>query len=93
VNVCTGISLTEGEAVVYPNPAHNSFSVRLGSAVSSEAECQVIDLQGRIVSRTTVPAGTNEIQNIDINSFSKGIYFVRIVGNSGVTNQFKLVKE
>ena len=68
---------------VYPNPTSNLLTINLKESNSS-AQLSMLDISGReVYSRT----GLRESNVIDINSFSEGIYFVRVVMDGEVYSE------
>ncbi|WNJ20636.1 LamG-like jellyroll fold domain-containing protein [Pontibacter sp. G13] len=59
VNTTSLSHLTSDQIEIFPNPFQKTFRVRLLQMV--QAEIQVFDLNGRMVSEERVPAGTSEI--------------------------------
>ncbi|WP_298222658.1 T9SS type A sorting domain-containing protein [Flavobacterium sp.] len=71
---------------VAPNPASNQVIVKADSNIKS---IQLYDIQGRIITASLV----SETQSkLDISSFAKGTYFVKITTEKGITVQ-KLLKD
>lgn len=62
---------------VFPNPTAGQLTIELNASLSTDAQLDVIDLNGRLlISRPVV--GQNSIMQLDISNFAKGLYFVRI---------------
>jgi hypothetical protein len=59
---------------LYPNPAHESFSIRVENAISKDYHYFVYDLLGNNVAGGELISG----EEISTRNFSKGIYFVRL---------------
>jgi alpha-tubulin suppressor-like RCC1 family protein len=64
---------------IYPNPAHAGFTVSFGEFKTDNAELTMLDVAGRVVHHELICA-TSEIRN----SFSPGIYYVRIKAGTNV---------
>lgn len=62
--------------VVYPNPAVNSINVE---GVDTNSTVTIINIQGKIVLRTSINA---EASSIQISSLTKGVYFLNLVSGS-----------
>jgi hypothetical protein len=58
------------EAMLYPNPANNHFTVESGEELPSVVE--VLDVTGKVIFTG------NQIRRIDSASWTSGIYFVRL---------------
>ena len=71
---------------VFPNPAKNKIDISANESIKS---IQLFDEQGREMSTNLV----NEIKStLDISSYSKGIYFLKIQTNKGIKTE-KIIKE
>lgn len=69
--------IVKNEFSLYPNPAHESFTIELVDQFNETLDLQIFDLNGRVMMNTTLNT------KVDINSseWTPGIYFIR-VGNS-----------
>ncbi len=77
---------------LYPNPAKdNLYLVNNNSVNYSNAVCQIIDLNGRIVLEQNISSINNQT-SIDIKSISASAYLFRIVNADGIIKQFRFVK-
>ena len=76
---------------VYPNPATNMLNVVYNSF--ENVEIVFTDVLGREIKRVKVETTTKGIQlsHIDLNSFSKGMFFVSIVSKDKKSNTLKVV--
>lgn len=83
----TGVSINQAEGVsVYPNPAHNNFSVKADDNISS---VRVIDMLGKTVA---LSFPEEKQAHMDISSLPAGVYFVKVsAGNA--QKLVKLIKE
>ena len=78
---------SSSELSVYPNPAHNSFTVSLNSEMKN-AELKLTDVTGRIVIEQPLRNPTTTINS----ALSAGVYFVKVSDGENVFTQ-KLVIE
>jgi hypothetical protein len=80
-------------ATVYPNPNNGVFTVRIQTGITSKmnANIQVIDMNGRVVSQVNaVNENGQVVSNINNYNLSNGFYMVKYtVGN--VTNVVKMI--
>jgi hypothetical protein len=86
--LCTTVGIPEGIAngsfTIYPNPAHNSFSISINGVWQDahNAELQIFDLAGRMVHYQTIInpdiIGTGIQSSVIDCNFSPGIYFVAV---------------
>lgn len=79
----------------YPNPFNPSTSIPFGLDVDSKVKLEVFDILGRKVStlvNENMTAGTYNI-NFQAQNLASGVYFYRLVTDSGVfTQRFTLIK-
>jgi hypothetical protein len=82
----TGIvdfSTGKEEFSIYPNPAHNSFSI------SVNCEIRLYDSIGReVMAKNNVEAGTS----INISEFASGLYFIKVLSGKSVFTQKLLIE-
>lgn len=78
---------TDGLFAIYPNPVEGSF-IFLNSGVEA-VEMILTDVQGRLMKSVYANEGIN---NIDISSFSSGVYFV-IVKHKKSNSVFRITKK
>ena len=66
---------------VYPNPTNGKITIECEEMESLE----IVDVAGKLVYEiaSSLPP-RNDVVEIDISGFSKGIYFVRVTTNDGV---------
>jgi len=65
---------------VYPNPAHNQFTIKFNDVISSNAIIELYGSMGNLVLIDNMKQGTY-IKNIDVSKLNAGIYFYRIITN------------
>lgn len=70
---------------VYPNPAHDMVSFNL----ESDAQVNIFDMTGRMVSTMNVAAGQGQYQ---VAGLENGVYFLNIRYNDGKTEVARFVK-
>jgi hypothetical protein len=89
VSITTGIASLSIKNVpyIYPNPVINKLTIEN----RSDAELiEIRDLSGRVC--FSIRRGLGKMDNLDVSSLKRGIYFVRITSISG-TKTIKLIKE
>lgn len=76
------------DCVVYPNPAHNAFTVAVHGPMSPSVVGRLIDQQGRVLKRWNM-SGTERM--VDVSDIPSGLYYIEM---RNVTNHtvLKLVK-
>ncbi|MEL6866131.1 MAG: T9SS type A sorting domain-containing protein, partial [Bacteroidota bacterium] len=71
----------EGEdlaaAIVYPNPAKDFTNVRVVSPFETDAQIEVVNAMGQIVSQSVLAQGSNS-QQVDMSFLQPGYYFIVI---------------
>ncbi len=83
-------SRNEKSITIYPNPASTSISINCD--INNESQIEIIDRLGRVVFRDK--SLECEELSIDISGYTPGLYFVRLIEDSGkVTGRGKFVKE
>lgn len=76
----------DNSVTIYPNPARDTIAVNADSAIKT---IQLFDVQGRIMHSSLVD---DTKSNLDITSYSRGIYFVKATTAKGTKIQ-KIIKE
>jgi len=91
VDPCTGIATINGSGLgsvsIYPNPNNGEFSVELKNGLTKTID--VMDVTGRVVS---TKVSDTDLVNLNINSLSNGVYYVRVKSNNAV-EVLKVVKQ
>lgn len=78
---------------IYPNPATNHLELNFTSA-ASESTLEIYSTLGQRIMSKAIHADENGeyYENLDISNFTKGIYLMRVVNETGTAEQ-KFVKE
>ncbi len=71
--------------IIYPNPTKNTISVK-GKNIS---KIYVINTKGQVINQFEVH---NEKYDIDLSSYSKGMYFIKIITNKEIITR-RIIKE
>ncbi|MDJ1494906.1 T9SS type A sorting domain-containing protein [Cytophagaceae bacterium DM2B3-1] len=77
-------------SIVSPNPSVTDFKLQLHSGYN-KAIVEVISIDGRIINQYNAQ-GNSQIQ-INGNGLQPGMYLIRVKGNDGKIEQFKIVKQ
>jgi hypothetical protein len=80
-----------GNLLLYPNPANSTLTIETRSLMASGSKLTVTDVASRTLLSKTIDGNAIKHQ-IDISSFSSGIYFVQIDGGKGI-ERGRFVKE
>lgn len=89
------ISPSNNSAVVYPNPASNSVSLKLNANENGEVIIRILDMSGKEKDRikTTLIKGANTT-SVYTGRLSPGTYIIRVDGQKpNLHSSFKLLKE
>lgn len=90
-NIITGsIEQTQPRIQYYPNPVKDKLVVELPENGSDYRVLCLVDQLGRVLIKQKHPQGRNEI---DLQNFSKGVYFLRASHNKGQTFVFQIQVE
>jgi len=77
--------LTEGNVVVYPNPAAGNVTISaLTLDATSSTTVRVFNLQGQEVYSNILAAGSLENINVDASALNNGVYVVQLVNGENV---------
>ena len=73
---------------VYPNPSRDIFNVSFTSEDAQDLEVRVINVVGEVVYTENLEQFTGEYnKEIDLVTYTKGVYFLEITTNNGVINK------
>ena len=75
--------ISSGSLLLYPNPANSSLTIETRTLMGSSSKLTVTDVAGRTLLSKTLDSNSAKHQ-IDISSFSSGIYFVQLDGGKGI---------
>lgn len=80
--------------MIMPDPARDIALLRFYAASSFSYTVQVTDIAGKIllIKKGTATPGTN-VENLHVQQFAIGLYFVTLINNKGEKQTVKLVKE
>ncbi|TGD58145.1 T9SS type A sorting domain-containing protein [Flavobacterium humi] len=79
-------NVAQNSSTLYPNPAHDSFSIK--NSNNETSQYTIRDTNGKILA---IGKAQNN-QEIDIRHFQKGLYFITIQTENG-KKSFKIIKE
>jgi hypothetical protein len=89
--VSDNLNLSNSDIQIYPNPASEVLFVNFENKNISNGELVVFDFIGNEIYRQSIANSINRI-DLNISAFSKGNYFVQIVGDNTFFNQKLIVK-
>ncbi|MDD4703521.1 MAG: T9SS type A sorting domain-containing protein, partial [Bacteroidales bacterium] len=82
------IENTNIQAKLYPNPTNDKSTLEI-EGLTSEADVLVYDMIGRVIQTYKINQGTKALE-IDLSTYAKGVYSIRIV-NESINQTKKLV--
>lgn len=77
---------------VYPNPTNGLFNVSASLVNASSTSMEIIDITGKVISKTDLGTGTSIETLIDVSNIAKGIYTLRFETNMGTVSQRLIVQ-
>jgi archaellum component FlaG (FlaF/FlaG flagellin family) len=88
----TGVEdITASTFDVYPNPATDVVTVELSEVGSVDAQIEVLDIKGQVVSSEVMSAGQASVQ-VNTSALASGIYTVRVMSENGVATERVVIK-
>ena len=72
-------AISADDVLLFPNPANNSFAIRISAAEKTESELSITDISGRVLSQRplSLQAGENTLRE-NTAHLQSGIYFVQL---------------
>ena len=96
LTITTGVNeWGNGQFTLYPNPTSGIVNVRLdgNDALWNAGEIQVFDMYGRLLQTVETRHGTSlQTTQIDLSSYTPGVYLIKWVGDGRVIGVKKVVK-
>ena len=78
---------------VYPNPTDGMLNIQFTMNQSQSVRMEILSLNGEIMYNQDLGSVTGSIdKQIDLSSFAKGIYILRLISDSGTTNNKIVLK-
>jgi hypothetical protein len=86
----THVYLDRGTVLnIYPNPAKDELHIAMTGKAAGAATLQLLDMNGRVVLTTVLHKADN---TIDLKSFAKGIYLLRLVNGQEMIHQKLMIQ-
>lgn len=76
---------------IYPNPAKNTCSVKIENPNISISNIEIYNAKGELIASPNIQPIINNIFNIDLSGFTKGIYFLNIKSEGTIQTKSFLV--
>jgi len=88
INICTGIEKIKTEGVsIYPNPTNGEFTIKLVSV--NNTYITITNVLGQIIKTQKAEL----INQINLNLFEKGVYFISVMDNNQSVYRGSIIKE
>lgn len=90
-----GVEQTITEVKVFPNPSDGRFQLTFEYSGQEKIKAKVFDITGKLVEDITddlVKSERSVTSNIDLESPSSGIYFIRISGGTSLLTKKIIIK-
>jgi len=89
-NSVSSIDMTLNEFSIYPNPTTSELNIKIDLQNSSKVNISIMDMSGRVVStvlQNELSAGTHVYSHDVSTQLSKGMYFITVQTEQGITTQ------
>jgi hypothetical protein len=90
---CDFTSIEENEGTlfsIYPNPTSTEVNLSF-TAVSETTYFELLDVNGKVLSKTSVVSGDNNI-TLDVRNYEPGLYLVRMSNASNSNTQRVVIR-
>jgi hypothetical protein len=78
---------------IYPNPVENNLNLNFSSDKAETVQVDVVDNGGKVVATQQIEVAVGaSTQGINVGGLSRGVYYVRVVGAEGETEE-RFVKQ
>jgi phosphatidylserine/phosphatidylglycerophosphate/cardiolipin synthase-like enzyme len=69
---------------IYPNPASDMMNIEIGSGNATQVNLNIYSVEGKLIHTQSDELSVNQsVLNLDVNSFTKGLYIIHIRTNEG----------
>lgn len=87
-NTLSNEEIEQNKIVIYPNPTTGILKVESGNQLKSY---QLFNLAGQLIMQDDI--SNSQSQSIDISSVVKGVYLIKLLGQNGAINTFRIIKK
>tara|TARA_B110000285_G_scaffold215240_1_gene261411 strand:- start:296 stop:778 length:483 start_codon:yes stop_codon:yes gene_type:complete len=88
-SVGTDEELSTISLITYPNPTSDYLILEFADYSNEKIDYQLIDLNGKVILNNSI---NNAQTTVDLNAYSKGIYFIKVIKESEEIKTFKIIK-
>jgi aminopeptidase N len=78
---------------VFPNPVINDFYLYLRNFSPTKIHIKIFDAGGRLMVKKDLPIGNSLFYELNLQTFARGIYFIKIQTDNGVKFVKKILKQ
>ncbi|MBL4592999.1 MAG: T9SS type A sorting domain-containing protein, partial [Flavobacteriales bacterium] len=80
VKICVGIDEIENDfgILIYPNPNTGLFTIEKPIDLNKEVKVKLLDATSKVIINKVIPIGKQKVE-IDITSYSRGIYYLQLI--------------
>ncbi len=79
---------------IYPIPANDFIYIELSQTSYQNMSIEIINMHGiRVLKKNIQVSKPNHIEKINVQSFSNGIYLIRILNNIGIAHKTMIIKK
>ncbi len=96
VLVCTGLNnLTHNsDFSLSPNPTSGNLSLKMNALQPANVVIEVLDISGKVLIKKSIDFSEKINKNeINLENFANGIYFLKLITTESATQTFKVIKE
>jgi hypothetical protein len=84
------IEMRNQSLIVYPNPTQDKLQIAINQQGEKVEKVVIFDINGREVLNKTF---SEYLVDLNVNSLNKGIYMIKVIGNTGGVFNSKFIKE
>ena len=79
---------------IYPNPTNDFIYIELSQTSYQNMSIEIVNMQGiRVLKKNIQVSGPNHIEKINVQSFSNGIYLIRILNKIGIAHKTIIINK
>jgi hypothetical protein len=82
------INFKNNGEIIYPNPSSGIINIKSNTNLNSINNLNIYDAFGRMISHFNIISLPTQL---NLSNFTKGIYFIEVVKNNGVSKRHKII--